>query len=168
MYDQMIEGPTSLSERRGDRWLIAGFLLFACTSLFVDRLAALDVDVCAEQRMAGLLCWYGRAVDPLYLANPQWLRVMSGISAWVFGPLYLLLAWAFWRGVDAARGPAIAWAVAMIYSLTVHLWMEFFGDHPPAAPGILIAVYFPYALLPALTLARLREPRPFARKSQQS
>ena len=70
-------------ERGHDRWLILGFLIFALTSVLVDRLAALDVDVCAEQSLFGSLCWYGRTIDPLYLANPQWLRVISGISAWV-------------------------------------------------------------------------------------
>lgn len=153
-----------LSQRRGDRWIIAALLLFACTSLFVDRLAALDVDVCAEQRMAGMLCWYGQTIDPLYLDNPQWLRVMSGISAWIFGPVYLLLAWAFWRGVDACRFVAIAWAVAMSYSLIVHIWMEFFGPLPSPMPATMLAVYLPYMLLPVIVIARMRHERPFQQR----
>lgn len=155
--------PIPLRARPVDRWLIAGFLLFASTSWFVDRLAALDVDFCGEQRMWGALCWYGRNLDPLFLANPQWLRVMSGISAWVFGPLYLALAWAFWRGVDAVRGPAVAWAVAILYSVTVHLWMEVFGDQPAPRLGILLMVYLPYVLLPVSVLWRLRTATPFTR-----
>jgi hypothetical protein len=155
--------PIPLRARPLDRWLIAGLLMFACTSWFVDRLAALDVDFCAEPRLWGALCWYGRELDPLFLANPQWLRVMSGISAWVFGPLYLLLAWGFARGVDAIRGPAIAWAVAILYSMVVHMWMEIFGDHPPPRLGVLMLVYLPYVLLPMLVLWRLRGPRPFTR-----
>lgn len=150
-----------LIDRPKDRWFIVGFWVFACTSLFVDRLAALDVDFCAEQRLWGSLCWYGHNLDPLFLANPQWLRVMSGISAWVFGPMYLLFAWAFWRGVDAVRLPAIAWAIAMIYSMVVHLWMELFGDHPPPHPGLLLAIYLPYLVLPFVVLWRLRSPKPF-------
>ncbi|PRP91381.1 hypothetical protein ENSA5_54980 [Enhygromyxa salina] len=160
--------PIPLTERRHDRWLILAFLVFASTSLFVDRLAALDVDVCGQRSMWGALCWYGRAIDPLFLANPQWLRVMSGISAWVFGPLYLVLAWAFWRGVDAARGPAVAWAVAMLYSLAVHLWMEFFGEHPPVRPALLLGVYLPYVLVPGLVLWRLRAPHAFTRVKPRS
>jgi hypothetical protein len=157
-----------LAERPRDRTFILAFLVFACTSVFVDRLAALDVDVCAEQRMWGALCWYGREIDPLYLDNPQWLRVMSGISAWIFGPLYLLLAWAFWRGVESARAPARAWAVAILYSMVVHLWLEFFGEHPPGRPLVLVLVYLPYALVPALVLARLRSPHPFSRAIDRS
>jgi hypothetical protein len=150
-----------LIDRPRDRWFIVGFVMFACTSVFVDRLAALDVDFCAEQRLWGALCWYGRNLDPLFLANPQWLRVMSGISAWVFGPMYLVLAWAFWRGVDAVRIPAIAWAMAMIYSMVVHLWMELFGDHPPPNPALLLAIYLPYLVLPFAVLGRLRSATPF-------
>lgn len=152
-----------LSDRPKDRWFILGFAIFACTSVFVDRLAALDADFCAEDRLWGALCWYGRNLDPLFLANPQWLRVMSGISAWVFGPMYLLLAWAFWRGVDAVRMPAIAWAIAMIYSMMVHLWMEVFGDHPPPNLALLLAIYLPYLVLPFAVLGRLRSPTPFTR-----
>jgi hypothetical protein len=155
--------PTPLGERPRDRYLILCFLLFACTSLFVDRLAALDVDFCGEQRMAGALCWYGQHIDPLFLANPQWLRVMSGISAWVFGPLYLLLAWAFWRGAEVARGPALAWAIAILHSMVIQLWMEFFGEYPPARPGALLLVYLPYVIVPIVVLARLREDKPFSR-----
>lgn len=155
--------PAPLAERPRDRVLIACFMIFACTSVFVDRLAALDVDFCAEQSMGGALCWYGQHIDPLFLANPQWLRVMSGISAWVFGPLYLLFAWAFWRGVEAARGPALAWAVAILYSLVVHLWMEFFGAHPTPRPAVLLLVYLPYVLVPIAVILRLREAKPFSR-----
>jgi hypothetical protein len=155
--------PTPLGERPRDRYLILFFLVFACTSLFVDRLAALDVDFCAEQPMGGALCWYGRTIDPLFLANPQWLRVMSGISAWVFGPLYLLLGWAFWRGVEAARGPALAWAVVILYSLVLHLWMEFFGDYPSPRPAVLLLVYLPYVVIPIAVILRLRDARPFSR-----
>lgn len=151
-----------LRDRPRDRLFIAGFLMFAATSFLVDRLAALDVDVCGEQRMWGALCWYGRNLDPLYLANPQWLRVMSGISAWVFGPMYLVMAWAFWRGVEAIRIPAIVWAVAILYSMVVHLWMEFFGDHPPPNIPILLAIYLPYVALPVALVWRVRRPRPFS------
>lgn len=158
----MVQRPIPLAARPRDRWLIVAFVCFACTSVFIDRLAALDVDMCGEQRLWGALCWYGQTIDPLFLDNPQWLRVMSGISAWVFGPLYLILAWAVWRGVDAARGPALAWAVAMLYSLVVHLWMEFFGDHPPPRPLALSLVYLPYVLVPFWVLRRMSDPRPFS------
>ena len=155
--------PIPLRERPLDRWLIAGFVMFAMTSFGVDRLAALDVDFCAEQSMGGALCWYGRRLDPLFLANPQWLRVMSGISAWLFGPLYLALAWGFWRGLDAARGPALAWAVAMVYAMVVHLWMELFGPQPSPRPALMLLVYLPYLALPFVVMARLRTATPFTR-----
>jgi hypothetical protein len=155
--------PIPLAERPRDRLIILAFVLFACTSVFVDRLAALDVDVCGEGSLGGSLCWYGRTLDPLFLANPQWLRVMSGISAFVFGPSYVVMAWAFWRGVDAVRGPALTWAVMILYSMVVHLWMEFFGEHPSPRPLVLIAVYLPYAVVPLLVAWRLREQRPFSR-----
>ncbi|PRQ06447.1 EXPERA domain-containing protein [Enhygromyxa salina] len=152
--------PLPSSQHGRDRWLALALLGFAATSFGVDRLAALDVDFCTEQSMWGALCWYGRNLDPLFLANPQWLRVMSGISAFVFGPAYLVLAWGIWRGVEAARWPTIAWAVALLYSMVVHLWMEFFGDYPPPRPGLLLAIYLPYAVVPILALWRFSRPPP--------
>lgn len=150
-----------LAQRPQDRWFIAWFLIFAFTSLTADRWASLDVDICAEQSLGGLLCLYGREVDPLFLSNPQWLRVISGISAWVFGPLYLLMAWAFWRGIESVRIPAQIWGVSMIYSLTLHLWMESFAGMPSPRPLIMLIVYAPYVVVPALVLWRLRSPHPF-------
>ena len=155
--------PIPVRERPYDRVLIACFLLFASTSVFVDRLAALDVDFCGEGSLGGSLCWYGQHLDPLFLANPQWLRVMSGISAYVFGPLYLAFAWAFARGIDAIRGPAVAWAVALLYSMVVHLWMEAFGDLPSPHLGLLMLVYLPYAVVPVAVLYRMRGASPFTR-----
>jgi hypothetical protein len=155
--------PIPLSERPRDRWFIFFFLMFASTSFFVDRLSALGVDFCAEQSLGGSLCWYGRTIDPLFLANPQWLRVISGISAWIFGPTYLLLAWAFWRGAASARGPAVGWAIAILYSLCLHLWMEFFGGHPSPRPIVMMGFYVPYVIVPIAVLVRLRDEKPFSR-----
>jgi hypothetical protein len=160
--------PIPLSQRAHDRWLALALVSFAFTSFGVDRLAALDVDFCAEQQMWGALCWYGQNLDPLFLANPQWLRVMSGISAFVFGPAYLVLAWGIWRGVEAVRLPTIAWAVALLYSMAVHLWMEFFGELPPPRPGLLIAIYLPYAVVPVLAMWRLWAPHPFSALRSQT
>src|SRR5690606_30331745 len=58
---------------------------------------------------------------------------------------------------------ARAWAVAMLYSMVVHLYMEYFGDYPPPRPWLLLGVYLPYAALPVLVLARLRDDRPSSR-----
>ena len=77
--------------------------------------------------------------------------------------MYLVLAWAFWRGVDAVRIPAIAWAIAILYSMVVHLWMEVFGDHPAPNLPLLLAIYLPYVVLPIAVLYRLRSATPFSR-----
>lgn len=155
--------PIPLVERPGDRWLIALCLLFASTSLFVDRLAALDADFCADAHLWGSLCWYGQTFDPLFLANPQWLRVMSGISAWVFGPVYLLMAWGIRAGNEAVRALALPWSVAMLYSMAVHVHMELFGPLAPPHPLVLALIYLPYALAPVLVIRRFWRPHPFTR-----
>ena len=153
-----------LRERPGDFVFIVGFGLFAVTSFCFDRLAALDVDF--HDPNAGFFATafrsYGEAVDPLTLVNPKWLQVMSGISAFVFGPFYLVLIAAFVRGDDRIRLPAIAYVAAMVYSVVVHVTMEFVGDVPPVAVGPMLATYTPYLLLPLALAWRMRHERPFA------
>jgi hypothetical protein len=49
--------------------------------------------------------------------------------------------------------------------MVVHMWMEFFGEYPPPRPGILIAIYLPYVILPIVAAARVRSSHPFSRSS---
>lgn len=151
-----------LERRPHDRWLVAGLVIFALTSVFVDRLAAMDVDFNGDGWWLGVLRWYGENYDPLFLANPQWLRVMSGISAFIFGPAYLVIAWATVRGENAIRTPALVLASTLLYSMVVHLWMELYGEYPVPNLPVLLAVYAPYAAMPFALFWRFRRRSPFS------
>jgi len=41
--------------------------------------------------------FYARTWDPLFLDPPVYMRVMTGIDVWVYGPIYLMLNYAFLR-----------------------------------------------------------------------
>jgi hypothetical protein len=153
-----------LRERKLDQLLIFGFLTFAFTSFCFDRLAATYPDLeQVDSFFARYLVVYGRTVDPLVLANPLWLRIMSGISAFGMGPFYCVLARAFVKGDERIRIPALIYVCAMYYSLVVHLGVEFLGDLRPLNLPVFWAAYAPYMVIPLLLAWRMRGPHPFTR-----
>lgn len=159
-----------LRRRKLDQLLIFGCLTFALTSLCFDRLAIMYADLESatgiDAYLARYLILYGKNVDPLVLANPLWLRIMSGISAFVMGPFYLLLARALVKGQSFIRVPALVYAGVMLYSMVVHLGMEIFGDLPPANVPLMVAAYAPYVVFPLALIWRMRTPDPFGSSSR--
>jgi hypothetical protein len=140
-----------------DAFLVATLCAFAATSLLCDRTAALDIiGPDSADPFARAVYWYGVRYDPLVVANPLFLQVMSGISAFVFGPFYLWLARALWRRDARARLPALLWVVAMLYSMVVHVAVEIWGELPPPNVAVFVAVYTPYLVVPLLVAWRMR------------
>ena len=146
-----------------DAFLVATLCAFAATSMLVDRTAALDIiGPDSADPFARAMYWYGVRYDPLVVANPLFLQVMSAISAFVFGPLYLWLARALWRRDAAIRVPALLYVVAMLYSMVVHVAVEVWGELPPPNMLVFVGVYTPYLVVPLLLAWRVRRRDPFA------
>lgn len=145
-----------MKRRPLDLVLIACFLSFAITSFIFDPYTALDVDLATAGGPARLIHWFGTHVDPLVLHPPLFLRIMVGISAVVFGPTYLVLAYGLWRDRTGIRTPAIAYASIKIYSMIVYLGVALLGDVPPRDPLLFSVVYLPYGIVPLLLLWRVR------------
>jgi hypothetical protein len=139
--------------------LVATLIAFAGTSLLCDRTAALDIiGPDSSDPFARAVYWYGVRYDPLVVANPLFLQVMSGISAFVFGPLYLWLARGLWRRDPKVRMPALLWVVAMMYSMIVHVAVELWGELPPPNLAVFVGVYAGYVVVPLLIAWRVRRP----------
>jgi len=138
-----------------DRILALTLVAMAITAFTMDRSAALDLCAPDSPDPFGRALWaYGERYDPLVSANPHFLRVMSGISAFVFGPWELLLAYGLWKGRGWLRMPALVWSVAMLYSMVVHTIVELWGALPPPHPGIALAAYVVYLVVPCVLLRR--------------
>jgi hypothetical protein len=153
-----------LSQRKLDRLLVFAFATFAFTSFAFDRLSAQYADLEAQRGFfVEYLVRFGRTVDPLLIANPMWLRLMCGLSAFVFGPFYLVLVVGLVRGDDRIRVPGLVYAAVMSYSLVVHLGVELLGELPPLNMPVFAATYVPYVVFPLLLAWRLRAPHPFTR-----
>ena len=146
------------SARPGHRILVITLLGMALAAFTMDRSAGLDLCGPDSADPFGRALWdYGQRYDPLVADNPFFLRVMSGISAFVFGPLELLIAYALWKDRSWVRLPAIVWSIAMLYSMVVHTIAELWGPLPPPNPVIAVAAYTPYIVVPFVLLWRFRD-----------
>jgi hypothetical protein len=158
-----------LSQRRLDAVLAVIFVWFAVTSCISDALPMLGVEMspASPNPLARANYWYAAGTDPLFLHPPVWMRFVTGLSAFVYGPFYLVLVWALWRGKNAIQLPAVIYAT-MISSITgvIVFGVEFFGEPEFRTPNPVKFLSFnlPYVLIPLLLLGRMRKPLPFTRK----
>lgn len=154
----------SRSARPFDALLVFWFCVFAVTSLVYEQYIVFDVDLSSATGIFGRSWyWYASSFDPIFLDTPLWLRIMCTIDAYVFGPFYLVLIYAFVRGRNWIRVPALLYGSAIIYSTAVYFGWEFL-DAANRAEANLAAVFvvnIPYTIVPLLLLWRMRSPEPF-------
>ena len=147
---------TSKSHSSIDRMLAVVFGVFAFTSLSMDWLTALNVNLkTSAYPLAKPIYDYALMADPLLIVNPPALQVMCGISAFIYGPFTIWLAWALWTGHRRIRIPAIIYASTIIYSMGVYFYIEFMGETPPTHLPIFLGATLPYLLFPMLLLWRM-------------
>jgi hypothetical protein len=95
------------------------------------------------------------------------MRIVTGLSAFVYLAFYLVLVPALLRGWNWIQLPAViyATAISVITGLIVY-GVEFFGEpeFQTQNPLKFLAFNLPYVLIPLLLLVRMRKPQPFTRK----
>jgi hypothetical protein len=189
--EKRTETTLPLSQRGYDWIFIVIFCAFAFTSLASDMVNA----VMSPDPQSGYF-WaravynlYAKGNDPLLIANPVFLRAMTVISAFLFGPFYIVLVIAFITGKNWIRPFALFYAGMIVESMIVLVAVEFAGDLPLfqtmgaggvksaaelAAKGltpslaVLNPVKFllfnlPYKVFPLLLAVRMWRPNPFSR-----
>jgi hypothetical protein len=171
--------PLPLSERRYDWFFIAAFALFASTSFCGDLVNLLfRPDPDSHYVLARLVYHvYAEGADPLLIANPRFLQAGAGVSALVFGPFYLVLIYAFIKGRDWIRLPAVFYAGMVAQTTFLVLVVGFAGDAPlfkmvcgaaytgfdytfTDVPKVLV-YNVPYIVVPLLLVARMWRSHPF-------
>jgi hypothetical protein len=169
---QDADGPVvnlPLRERRWDIFFMVVFALFACTSAVSDAIPTLGVAIGPHASFLGRINWaYGHDTDPLFIRPPHWMRFVTGLSAFVYGPFYLLLVYCLAKGKNWIQVPAVMYATAISFITGVVVFgAEFFGEDPAMrvqnVPKFLVANVW-YVLLPLLLLARMRKEKPFTRR----
>ncbi|SEP01761.1 EXPERA domain-containing protein [Amycolatopsis saalfeldensis] len=158
-----------LKTRRADIFFAVLFAAFTVTSLISDLLPTVGVDF--SQPSSNFFVqsnyWYAHDADVLFMHPPDWMRIVTGLSAFVYMPFYVLLVYCLLTGRNWIQLFAVIYAT-MIVTLTgvVVFGVEFFGD--PAMrtgnPGKFLAFNLPYVLVPLLLLIRMRKPLPFTRR----
>src|ERR1700742_1831647 len=159
----------ALRERRIDIVFAVVFAAFTVTSVISDLLPTIGVDFGhpSDNFFVQSNYWYAHDADPLFMHPPDWMRIVTGLSAFVYMPFYVVLVFALVTAENWIQLPAVVYAT-MILTLTgiVVFGVEFFGD--PATrtgnPGKFLVFNLPYVLVPLLLLIRMRAPAPFPRR----
>jgi hypothetical protein len=146
-----------------DRVFLVAFPLFAFTSLILEQWIVWGIDLrTATDPLGRAWGWYAQNLDPLLFDRLLSIRVMFGIDAFVFGPFYLVLFYAFLRRRNWIRMPALLYASAMVYSVVVYILMEAFSDHAEQTNFVMVLLIgAPYNIAPLLLMYRMWVPHPF-------
>ncbi len=155
-----------LRRRPFDAFLVFWFCLFAVSSLVYEQFIVFGVDLGTTTDIFGRSWyWYARSFDPIFLDTPLWLRIMCGIDAYVFGPFYLVLIYAFVRSRNWIRVPALLYGSAIVYSTAVYFGFEFLDETNRAHANLwgVFVVNIPYTIIPLLLMWRMRHAEPFPR-----
>jgi hypothetical protein len=98
---------------------------------------------------------------------PVWMRIVTGLSAFVYMLFYFVLVPALLKGWNWIQLPAVIYAT-MISTITgiIVFGVEFFGEpeFQTQNPVKFLAFNLPYVLVPLLLLIRMRKPLPFTRR----
>ena len=163
--------PEPLLRRRID---ILFLVFFAVNLGFITYVVDLEQLVIADPRHFTYPLWpppplvdlvhaYGTRFDPLLMARPAFWRMTIWIDVLGFGPFYAFALYAFARGRDWIRVPALVWAGMMTANVLIILMEERFGVWAtPHFPAVL-ALNLPWLLLPWAVVARMYRPHPFTR-----
>jgi hypothetical protein len=158
-----------LRQRPIDIFFAIMFTVFIVTSCIADMLPTLGIDFTQPngQFLVDSNYWYAQDADPLFMYAPVWMRIVTGLSAFVYLAFYLVLVPALIRGWNWIQLPAVIYAT-MIASITgiIVFGVEFFGEpeFQTGNPLKFLAFNLPYVLIPLLLLVRMRKPLPFTRK----
>jgi hypothetical protein len=159
----------ALRRRRTDLIFVAFFVVNAGVFSYLvnlEQLVVVDPDhfrypTWPPAPVVDLVHWYGRHYDPLVLARPPFWRMTIWLDAIFFGPFYLLATYAFIRGRDWIRLPALVWSGTVAACVLIILMEERYGRW--AAPNfpLVLALNAPWLALPAATIWRMRREHPF-------
>ena len=118
--------------------------------------------------LVDLIHWYGETYDPLLLARPPFWRMTIWIDVIFFGPFYLAAIYAFIRGRDWIRLPALVWSGTMLANVLIILMDERYGVTPAPDFGIVALFNLPWLVFPFLMMLRMRRDHPFRAREQAS
>jgi hypothetical protein len=173
MSDPMSETPVGLGRRPLDLLLVGFFglnllvitYLFDLEQVIVADPSHFEYPVFPPRFMLDLAHWWERNFDPLLWARPTWYQATIWIDLVGFGPFYAVAIYAFTRGREWIRVPAIVWASVMLTNVTIILSEEIWG--PFASPKLwaVVAANASWIVIPVLVIARVSSQGPLFRSA---
>ena len=167
-------GPRRLSRRLRDRRVDLVFIAFFVVNLgFITYFFDVEqLTVAHASHMTAypawppapivdLVHWYGNHWDPLLMARPAFYRMTIWIDVIAFGPFYAFAIYAFIRGRDWIRVPALVWAGVMMANVAMILYEERDGAYATSHFGMVLGANLPWGLLPVAVIVRLVRDHPF-------
>jgi hypothetical protein len=157
------------SQRKMD-WIFVGFFLinFFFITYIVDIEQIIISDpynftkpIWPPEPFIRLIHWYGDSFDPLLMARPQWWKMTIWIDSLFYGPFYAFAIYAFIKGRDWIRIPAIFYSGMMFTGVTVILGEEVAGPYATTHLPLVLALNLPWLLMPIFLTLRLRKEHPF-------
>lgn len=166
-----------LRERRYDLVFVAFFCLNLFFITYIVDIEQLTIPNAHHFRypiwpppvFVHLIHWYGYRFDPLLIARPPFWKMTIWIDALLFGPFYAAAIYAFVRGREWIRIPAVFWSGSMMSNVLVILAEERYGLYRTPHFALVLGANLPWLLLPFVVTARmLRSDHPFTRPATQA
>ncbi len=110
-----------------------------------------------------LVHWYGSNFDPLLMARPPFWRMTIWIDVIFFGPFYFAAIYAFIRGRNWIRVPALVWSGTMLANVLIILMDERYGVTPAPNFGLVLLANLSWLMFPLLMIVRMWRDGPFER-----
>jgi len=163
-----------LSRRPLDVAIVA---FFAVNLAFTTYVVSLEQVVIADplhfappawppERLLALVHWWERTYDPLLLARPAWYRATIWLDVLAFGPFYAVAIYAFVRGRDWIRLPAVIWGAMLFTNVFIILFDELKGIHATPSPAIVVLANAAWLVAPVVVVWRVgRSEHPFTREA---
>jgi hypothetical protein len=158
-----------LSQRRFDYVFIVMFSLFFITCCISDVVPTVTGTLMPDSPSLLIRLNYNYALgcDPLYMQAPIWMRFVTGLSAFVYAPMYLIMIYCIIKGINRIQVPAVMYGTAIsVITGVIVFGVEFFGEPSVRCqdPVKFLAYNTPYVLVPVILIIRMRKEMPFTRK----
>jgi EXPERA (EXPanded EBP superfamily) len=166
--------PIPLARRPLDWALLAFFAVNLCFTTYVVSLeqvviadpASFAPPLWPPSPLIALVHWWERTYDPLLWARPAWYRATIWLDVLCFGPFYVAAIYAFVRGRDWIRIPAVVWGSVLFTNVFIILFDELFGAYATPAPLVVTSANLAWLLMPFVVGWRvLRSPHPFSEEA---
>jgi hypothetical protein len=119
--------------------------------------------------MVDIIHWYGRTFDTVLIARPVWWKATIWIDAIFFGPFYIAGIYAFIKGKEWIRIPAIIYSSVLFTNVAIILAEEIWGPYASPKLWFVLLVNAPWAIFPFYIIWRMwSNPGPFTEKNNDS